>query len=140
MGKRRKARETALQALFQADFHGSDYQESLRLFWEEQSLDPEVLEFAHQLVEGVIPRVAELDNLIEEHSDHWKVNRMSRVDRNILRLAAYELLELAEIPFKVTIDEAIEMAKKYGSSESGAFINGILDHISRDMLNKVRRI
>jgi N utilization substance protein B len=136
MGKRRKARETALQALFQADFHGSDYQESLRLFWEGQALATEVLEFAHQLVEGVLFRVTELDNLIEGHSDHWKVNRMSRVDRNILRLAAYELLAIPEIPFKVTIDEAIELAKKYGTSESGAFINGILDHISRDLWNE----
>jgi N utilization substance protein B len=133
MGKRRKAREVALQALFQVDFHGQDFREPVDFFLQEQSLAPGVGEFAHQLVEGVISCLSELDRMIETCSDHWKVHRMSRLDRNILRLAAYELTRIPEIPFKVTIDEAIELGKKYGTSESGAFINGILDHLSRKL-------
>lgn len=131
MGKRRKARETALQALFQVDFHGPDYRESLDIFWKQQSLPSDSMEFANALVQGVISNMEDIDALIEAHSDHWKISRMSRVDRNILRLATRELTSFEEIPFKVTIDEAIELAKKFGTGESGAFINGILDHISR---------
>lgn len=128
-----------MQALFQVDFHGKNFNEPLAAFWDDQSQSPEVLEFAHQLVEGVIGCMTLLDKMIESRSDHWKINRMSRLDRNILRLAAYELTELPEIPFKVTIDEAIELGKKFGTSESGAFINGILDHISRDLVNEKRK-
>lgn len=125
-----------MQALFQADFHGKDHTDPLEVFWEDQSHSQDVLDFAHQLVDGVLSRLSDLDRMIETRSDHWKIHRMSRLDRNILRLAAYELMDLPEIPFKVTIDEAIELGKKFGTSESGAFINGILDHLSRDILNE----
>ena len=138
MGKRRKAREIALQALFQADFHESDYRESLAIFWKEQSQADDVLEFANQLVRGVLGTLPEIDGMIEACSDHWRVHRMSRVDRSILRLSAYELAAIPEIPFKVTIDEAIELGKKYGTSESGAFINGILDNLSKNILNQLK--
>ena len=135
MGKRRKSRELALQALYQADFHGPTAPEQLERFWEEQHLPQELLEFSRSLVEGVCSRREELDRMIDEHSDHWRIHRMSRVDRNILRIAAFELAALPEIPVKVAIDEAIEIGKKYGSTESGAFINGILDHL-RKTLNR----
>jgi len=135
MGKRRKSRELALQALYQVDFHGADASEQLQRFWEEQRLSEELLQFVRDLVEGVIARREDLDRLIDGHSDHWRIHRMSRVDRNVLRIAVYEFLAHPDIPVKVTIDEAIEIGKKFGSSESGAFINGILDHI-RKTLNR----
>jgi len=133
MGKRRKARELALQALYQVDFYSKNSKEALELFWQEQKAEEEAIAFAHHLVEGVCQREQEINHLIEEHSEHWKLSRMSRVDRNILRMAVWELMEMEDIPCKVTIDEAIELGKKYGSSESGAFINGILDQILKKL-------
>ena len=142
MGKRRKARELALQALFQIDFYGSEKTDSLNYFWREQKVSEEVLRFAQKLVEGVCRRRQEIDQLIEEHSENWKLSRMSRVDRNILRMAVLELLEMEDIPCKVTIDEAIELGKKYGTSDSGAFINGILDQILKRLTreDKIRKV
>ena len=142
MGKRRKARELALQALFQIDFYHTENPESLNYFWPEQKVSEEVLNFARKLVEGVCRRQKEIDQLIEEHSENWKLSRMSRVDRNILRMAVLELLEMEDIPCKVTIDEAIELAKKYGTSDSGAFINGILDQILKRLTreDKIRKV
>jgi len=141
MGKRRKARELALQALYQVDFYGGENRPGLELFWEEQKAGPEIRNFAQQLVEGALRRQSEIDRLIEKHSEHWKLSRMSRIDRNILRLALSELLEMDDIPYKVTIDEAIELAKKYGTSESGAFINGILDQVLKTLVKdkKIRK-
>ncbi len=142
MGKRRKARELALQALFQIDFYRTKNPESLNYFWQEQKVSGEVLDFARKLVEGVCRRREEIDQLIEEHSENWKLSRMSRVDRNILRMAVLELLEMEDIPCKVTIDEAIELGKKYGTSDSGAFINGILDQILKRLTreDKIRKV
>jgi len=142
MGKRRKARELALQALYQVDFSGGVSEDSLSLFWEDQKVGPETLEFARKLVEGVLRRKEEIDQMVEEHSEHWKLSRMSRVDRNILRMAALELLEMEDIPCKVTIDEAIELGKRFGSGESGAFINGILDQILKKLTReqKIRKV
>jgi N utilization substance protein B len=133
MGKRRKARELALQALYQIDFHGPSSEISLDPFWEEHKQSPETLDFARRLVEGVRSREEEINKLIELHSEYWKISRMSRVDRNILRIAVCELLEMRDIPCKVTIDEAIELGKKFGTSESGAFINGILDQVLKQL-------
>ncbi len=134
MGKRRKARELALQALYQMDFHGREDLPELDLFWEEQKAGPETRQFAQKLVAGASNRQDEINRLIEEHSEHWKLSRMNRIDRNILRIAVLELLEMDDIPCKVTIDEAIELGKKYGASESGAFINGILDQILKSLV------
>ena len=133
MGKRRKAREVALQALYQVDFHGGDTREQLARFWEDQHLPAEMLDFARLLVEGVAERREELDQLIDSHSDHWRIHRMSRVDRNVLRIAVFEFMATPDVPVKVCIDEAIEIGKKFGSTESGAFINGILDHIRKTL-------
>jgi len=138
MGKRRKARELALQALYQVDFYGASPGGPLELFWEDQGAGGEILEFAKNLVEGVVAHREEIDRLVEDHSEHWKLSRMSRVDRNILRLAVLEFLEMPDIPCKVTIDEAIELGKRFGTSESGAFINGILDHVLKQLLKEER--
>jgi len=141
MGKRRKARELALQALYQVDFYGPLLEDSVALFWQDQQVGSETLEFAKKLVEGVNRRQEEINGLIELHSEHWKLSRMSRVDRNILRIAVVEFLEMEDIPCKVTIDEAIELGKKFGTGESGAFINGILDQILKQLTReeKIRK-
>jgi N utilization substance protein B len=136
MGRRRKARELALQALYQMDFYGDKDHPSLKIFWAEQKVSEATKGFAEKLVEGVMRRQKEIDNLLEKHSEHWKINRMSRIDRNILRIAVLEFLEMDDIPCKVTIDEAIEMGKRFGTSESGAFINGILDQVLKSLMRE----
>lgn len=111
------------------------------LFWQDQKVGPETIDFAKKLVDGVGQRRDEINVLIETHSEHWKLSRMSRVDRNILRMAVLELLAMEDIPCKVTIDEAIELGKKFGTGESGAFINGILDQILKQLVReeKIRK-
>ncbi|MEW6325430.1 MAG: transcription antitermination factor NusB [Nitrospirota bacterium] len=128
MGLRRQARELALQVLFQHDIlqrHAPQAQHAPSNI----DLPPEAKPFVDQLVQGVLANLPELDALISRFAEHWSVERMAVVDRNILRCALYELLYLTDIPAKVTINEAIEIAKRYGSEESGAFVNGILDRI-----------
>jgi N utilization substance protein B len=129
MGNRRKARECALQILYQMDLSGTSEEEALASYWQCFEYPEEVAEFAGELVRGVSAHREEIDRLIQDSSRHWKLDRMARVDRNILRLAVYELLHHPEIPKKVTLNEAIEIGKRYGSEDSSAFINGILDHI-----------
>lgn len=131
MGFRRKARELALQLLFQIDFTG-DRIEIPPSFWTENESLPQVKAFTEILVNGVLEHLSEIDPIIEKYTQHWSRDRMAAIDRNILRFAIFELLYLKEIPPKVTINEAIEIAKKYGSEDSGAFVNGILDRIHRD--------
>jgi N utilization substance protein B len=101
----------------------------LDLYWENFQPSPKAREFCQKLVEGVRRSQDQIDPLIEENSENWSLKRMAAVDRNILRLATFELLYCPEIPFKATLNEAIELAKKFGSDDSGAFINGILDKI-----------
>jgi len=134
MGFRRKARELALQLLFQIDFTG-DRIEIPPSFWVENESLPQVKAFTEILVNGVLKHLSEIDPIIEKYTQHWSRDRMAAIDRNILRFAIFELLYLKEIPPKVTINEAIEIAKKYGSEDSGAFVNGILDRIHRDEAN-----
>jgi transcription antitermination protein NusB len=133
MGNRRKAREAALQILYQIDVSKNTPKEALRLFWSEHSSLPEVEEFGDRLVEGVVRNQPEIDRLIESHSTHWKLNRMACVDRNILRIAVYELLYCHDIPKSVSLNEAIELGKKFGTEDSGAFINGVLDNIAKEV-------
>lgn len=134
MGFRRKARELALQMLFQTDFD-RNRKEMPRSFWAENKAVPQVKAFTELLVQGVIRHLPEIDKMIEKYTRHWSPERMAIVDRNILRFSIFELVYLKEIPPKVTINEAIEIAKKYGNEDSGAFVNGILDHIHRDYLD-----
>ncbi len=137
MGLRRKAREIALQVLYQLDISDGSPNDVLRIYWENFSPSPKVLEFCQRLVHGVRQNQAQIDQLIEDTSANWSLKRMSFIDRNILRLATFELWKCPDIPFKVALNEAVELAKKFSSEESGAFINGILDKIhSTLMANK----
>lgn len=129
MGSRRKARECALQILYQMDVSGHSTDEALGTFWQNFEHSADVAEFAALLVRGVSAHREEIDRLIQESSKNWKLDRMARVDRNVLRLAVYELIHMPEVPKKVTLNEAIEIGKRYGTEDSSAFINGILDHI-----------
>jgi N utilization substance protein B len=143
MGSRRRAREIALQILYQLDAQAElDERLAIALFWKSFSLeeesphpvDDETREFAERLVQGVWEERAELDELIGKASKNWRVERMARVDRNLLRLALYEMRHGGDaVPAKVAINEAIEIAKRYGTSESPAFINGVLDRCLTDV-------
>jgi len=129
MGIRRRARELALQALFYMDMTGDVSEEMLQRFCEHYPPGAKSRPFFLQLVKGVNDSQMAIDLLIEQYSHNWRLTRMSYVDRNILRIAVYEILFCDDIPFKVSINEAIDIGKKYGTEESGAFINGILDRI-----------
>ncbi len=129
--KRTKARERALQALYQIDVAATDIEEALTRFWRSfEPVEKEVREMAEALVRGVAEHRREIDEAIEGVSANWRLDRMAKVDRNILRLAVYELERRPDVPVKVAINEAIELGKKYGSESSGAFINGVLDRIA----------
>ena len=115
--------------LYELDYRPSDLAAVLQEFWRDRVVPPEVRAFADALVRGTAEKLAELDGTIEANAAHWSLARIAPVERNILRLAAYELLFRDDIPERVAINEAIELAKQYGSEESGAFVNGILDQI-----------
>jgi transcription antitermination protein NusB len=131
MGTRRKARELAVQLLYQHDLAKMDPEETMSLFWEHFPVDMEVREFCKRLVLGTLDRLAVIDELLSEASENWSLNRMSVVDRNILRLATHELLDRADIPPSVSLNEAIEIAKKYSTPDASVFINGVLDRVKR---------
>jgi N utilization substance protein B len=131
MGRRRKARELAVQLLYQSDIGKTDPEEAMALFWEYFPVEPEVREFCRQLVLGTLERMAVIDEFLGEASEHWSLGRMGVVDRNILRLATYELLDRPDIPPSVSINEAIEIAKKYSTPDAAVFINGVLDRVRR---------
>lgn len=131
MKGRTKARETALQALYQIELADGEVEESLASFTEGLKIAPEAKKYSVAIVRGVFANAPVIDALIKKYSEHWTVKRMAVVDRNILRIAAYELLYCPDVPYKVVIDEAVELAKKYGSEDSGAFINGIVDRMAK---------
>ncbi len=130
-GRRRKARELALQLLFQNDLAATPPEEIFRHTEEYLTARPEVQEYASRLVLGTLSRRTELDQRLSEQSEHWRLGRMPAVDRNLLRLALYELLYEPETPAAVVINEAVEIAKKFSTPSSGAFVNGVLDGIRR---------
>jgi len=136
MGTRRKARERALQALFFVDMCRYDSQEALFLFRTRFNPNEAILPFFIELTSGVVRNRGAIDTIVERFSKHWKLGRMSCVDRNILRIAVFEMLRCPDIPAKVSINEAIEIGKKFGTEDSGAFINGILDSIRIAMENE----
>ena len=125
---RSRCREWALQLLYQTEYRGHRQGEVPR-FWRHFGKGDHVPPYLVKLVEGVEVHQQELDTLIRQHSEHWRLERMAAVDRNLLRLALYELLHQPEVPAKVVINEAVELAKRYGSEESGSFVNGILDRV-----------
>jgi N utilization substance protein B len=133
MGRRRKAREVALQFLYQLDQHGAeDPTPHEHEFWERHPVDPDTHAFAESLVRGSKQQQGKIDQLLTQYAEHWDLDRMAVVDRNILRMAVYELLWQPEVPPKAAINEAIEIAKKFGTTESSRFINGVLDRILRE--------
>ena len=131
MGKRKKSRELALQVLYQMDVCKGDGEELFIRFWQHFTPSDELKDFSHKIVQGVCEHRDEIDALIEKHSEHWRLARMTIVDRNILRSAVYELLCCSDVPTKVVLNEAIELGKKFGSEKSPPFINGILDKVSQ---------
>jgi N utilization substance protein B len=126
---RSSCREWALQFLYQAEFAGPPRPEALEGFWHHFEAEGAPPTYFKDLAEGVVSHLEELDVFIVRYSEHWRLERMTIVDRNLLRLAIYELLYQPKIPPKVVINEAVEMAKRYGSEGSGGFVNGILDQV-----------
>ena len=130
VSSRRHARQMALQQLFRWEFDQSQNHEN-EVLTAGRSTSPEVREFANQIVQGVLSHYRELDQLINQFAVEWTVDRMPVVDRNILRWAIFELLWIPGIPARVTLNEAIELAKRFADDEARRFINGILDHLLR---------
>ncbi|MFQ6079993.1 MAG: transcription antitermination factor NusB [Thermodesulfobacteriota bacterium] len=132
VGVRRRAREIALQVLYQKELNCIKVEEGLNLFRNNFEVLKGAMDFSERLVKGVEQHREDLDRVIEHYSSNWKVDRMAHVDRTILRIATYELLYCDDIPPRVAINEAIDIGKKYGSEDSGAFINGILDKVKSE--------
>ena len=133
MRKRTRARELALQMLYQVDARGEDAVAQLSNFLEREAPGESIMHaFARQLFEGTLEMRPRIDEVISDAAQNWNLRRMALVDRNILRMAVYEMLFVADIPAKVSINEAIEMGKRFSTQQSGSFINGILDRIRRD--------
>ena len=131
MGVRRKSRELALQALFQGEFLRKPAEAQLPLLVENFQVNRKALPYAIELLQGISGNMTHIDTIIEKHADNWRLSRMSVLDRNIIRIATYELLFCKDVPDTVSINEAIEIAKKFSTSDAGPFINGILDAIIR---------
>jgi len=130
--KRRKAREFALQILFQLDIRKDKPTATiLKRFWAEHDVDEEVRAFTEEIIKGTYKHFAAINEKIHACAKNWSIERMAAVDRNVLRMAVYEILYRADIPSSVTINEAIEIAKKFGTDDSGSFVNGILDSVAR---------
>jgi N utilization substance protein B len=156
VGARRRGREAALQMLYQMEASGVSAEDAIRLFWasfpphpsdaaegapsavdpNEETIDPaerEGADFANAIVRGYAAERARIDDLIRGVSQHWRLERMTRVDRNVLRLGAWELVACGDIPRRVTLNESIELAKRFGTETSAAFVNGVLDRIASDL-------
>ena len=132
MRRRTRAREFALKFLYQIDITKESSDKGFEDFWQSQELsDAEVKEFAHSLIKGTLENLTQIDQKLSSYATNWQLKRMAVVDRNILRLATYELIYLKDIPPKVSINEAVDLAKKYGDIESGRFVNGVLDKINK---------
>ena len=130
MGKRTQSREIALQVLYQIDMSEGKTEEEFNLFWDHFTPPEDLKEFSQKIVSGVCQHEEEIDVIIEHYSEHWRLKRMPIVDRNILRLAIFELMFCDDIPPKVVLNEAVELGKKFGSDKSGSFVNGILDKVA----------
>jgi N utilization substance protein B len=137
MGTRRKSRELALQMLFQSDMAGQNSDEVRRTFWSERkNVGEDVRGFADDLFRVAHDRASEIDTLIERHAEHWRMERMAAVDRNILRGGVAEFLAYPATPKAVIINEALEIARKFSSPDSVGFINGVLDGVARELDKK----
>ncbi len=132
MRKRTRAREFALQILYQIDLTKDKHADALDSFWQahdQEEVAAEVKAFTEDLVSGAIANLSEIDDLISRHATNWQLKRMAVVDRNILRMSCFELVFREDIPPKVSINEAVELAKKYSGLEAGKFVNAILDKV-----------
>jgi transcription antitermination protein NusB len=134
MGYRRIARECALQMLYEMEIGHHAAEDVLESFWLMRSQPDRVQAFANRLFEGTVDRLPEIDGLIQEHTKHWRMKRLAAVDRNILRLAVYEILSGSDTPGTVVINEALEIAKKYSTQDSAQFVNGVLDSVKNDLM------
>ena len=134
MGKRRSSRELALKFLYQRELNQGILEEQLSDFWERNPCQEDIQEFAEELVATVFDNNEQIDELLEKCSDNWSLSRMAIIDRNLLRLAASEIIFNKNVPAKAVIDEAVEIAKKYGAEDSSSFINGVLDRITKEIL------
>jgi N utilization substance protein B len=132
MTRRSRAREVALQLLFQRDHNPDADRAALERFAEDRVRDPALKQFCLFLYDGVLSHLEEIDRRLAESADNWRLPRMATVDRNVLRLGAFELLFSQDTPAAVAFDEAIELARRYGSADSAAFVNGVLDRLRRE--------
>jgi len=132
MGARTTAREAALQMLFAIEASECDIEQAIGDFWRELPGDAEGRPYADEAVRGVRAALADLDARIVQASKNWRLERMTRVDRNLLRLGAWELMSKVDVPRAVVLDEAVELAKRFGTEDSGSFVNGVLDRIADD--------
>ncbi len=131
MRKRTKAREIAMAVLYQMDISKSPLDEVLTGYWEEHDVsDPDIRQFTERILRGTVQEITAIDALLTKYADNWHLDRMAAIDRNILRFSVYELLYMPDIPPKVTINESVNIAKKYSLAESGKFVNGVLDKIN----------
>ncbi len=140
MGKRRDGREAAVQFLVHCDLNAGSGLADAEAFWKLRDSTKGVRDFASALVSGVLEHQPEVDALISRYAEHYVIERLATVDRNVLRLAIYEMLHRRDIPPVVSINEAVEIAKRYNSDESGRFVNGILDRVKMDLTRPLRTV
>lgn len=133
MGKRRKARESTLQILFQLEFDNSEPEKTIKQYWKHRVDSEQIREYSSWLVKGIISHLEDIDRIIQSVSEHWRLSRMALVDRNILRMAVFELLFEESIAPAIIINEAIEIAKKYSNEEAAVFVNGVLDAVRKKL-------
>jgi len=136
MSARRKGRELALQVLYQLDMSGGSPEQALRTFADSFEQSPKAREFGEELVRGVLTQRAEIDASIAEASEHWRLERLSRIDANVIRIAVYEMTTPPGLPPQIAINEAIEVARKFGTTESAGFVNGVLDAVGKRLRSK----
>lgn len=132
MKRRSRAREVALQLLFQFDNNGKTPREAVEPFATQRLREPALVKFCMALYEGVSRHVKDIDQKLAQAAENWRVARMTAVDRNILRIGAYEVLYQPDTPHAVIVDEAVELARRFGTADSSAFVNGVLDRLRRD--------
>lgn len=140
MGGRHEARQWAVQFLFQRDFNAGDIESALAEFWQDKKSGDKARLFAEELIKGVESKKEELDRLIRNYAEHWDVKRMGAVDRNVMRVALYEMIHRPDIPPVVSINEAVEIAKDLSGVESGKFVNGILDRACKEQDRPARAV
>ncbi|HOV26552.1 MAG TPA: transcription antitermination factor NusB [Pseudobacteroides sp.] len=128
---RRAARETAMKLLYQLEIQKDDREQQVQYVLEEEKLTENDKTYINEVIDGVYSKLEEIDRLIENHAKGWKINRISKVDLSILRLSIYEVCFREDIPFNVSINEAVELAKKYSTDDAGSFVNGILGKVSK---------